>query len=467
MLTKRYEAESLNEALLAARQELGEGVVVLHSKRKVVGGISFLGNLFGRECYEVLVGVAESGDSDLPNPALRFAQPRATTRAASAAPQHGGGFDFVESSTAMPQADPMLPPPPMQANPWTRHTPPAAQPSTEGFNGLSAGGGFSSTFPSPTVQPSAAPAPPPGPAATADTGARIQIRELKNDIQSLKESMTQFLSAQAAQAASPAITGRPIGVWAELSALLLRQGVAADLVDTVLSEAQTLGDSQASRALRTVLLGRLKTAAGVRPVQPGRPHVCVFVGPTGVGKTTTIAKIAAGLTLIQNYNVCLASADTYRIAAVEQLKVYADIIGVPMEVLYGADEVPAFLQRRTDMDILLVDTAGRSPRNEQQMQELLALVQALSPQEIHFVVAANLDLNDSLGALERFSHIGANRLVLTKLDESQTPGVLLNLAAKSGAPFSYVTMGQSVPDDILEPTPADLAAWVMGERSLP
>jgi flagellar biosynthesis protein FlhF len=173
-----------------------------------------------------------------------------------------------------------------------------------------------------------------------------------------------------------------------------------------------------------------------------------FIGPTGVGKTTTIAKLAANFALKEGYKVALVTADTYRISAVEQLRTYADIIGVPIEVVYTAGELKDVLSRHQDKHLVLIDTAGRSPHNEYQMAELQALFEVDFPIEKHLVLSATTKYKDALAIVNKFAVCSPEKLVFTKMDEASTIGTILNLLYQFPATLSYVTTGQSVPDDI-------------------
>ncbi len=173
-----------------------------------------------------------------------------------------------------------------------------------------------------------------------------------------------------------------------------------------------------------------------------------LIGPTGVGKTTTIAKLAANYALLANKRVALITVDTYRIAAVEQLKTYAEIIGVPVDVAFSPTELKEAIERRREYDMILVDTAGRSQRNKMQMAELRSFLEVIESPQIHLVLSATTRLKEMLDTLEQFGRLPISYLIVTKLDETTTFGMLYNICRLSDKPLSYVTNGQSVPDDI-------------------
>ncbi len=182
-----------------------------------------------------------------------------------------------------------------------------------------------------------------------------------------------------------------------------------------------------------------------------KPKVVFFIGPTGVGKTTTIAKIASKYKVEQDRKVAFITADTYRIAATEQLRVYANILDAPMSIVYTADELTAAVEKMSDSDLIFVDTAGFSHKNEAQKNDTKELIQGLDPsysKEVYLVLSATTKYKDLLEIVDIYSAISNYNLIFTKLDETSTYGNILNVRLYSGAELSYVTNGQSVPDDI-------------------
>lgn len=176
--------------------------------------------------------------------------------------------------------------------------------------------------------------------------------------------------------------------------------------------------------------------------------VIFFVGPTGVGKTTTIAKLAANLSLNEGKTIGLISADTYRIAAVEQLKTYCNILNMPMEVIYETTEVNDAITKLMAKDIILVDTAGRSHKNTKQVEELNQLLNEVEDKEIYLVLSCTTKSNDLKEIIKSYEFLENYKIIFTKLDEASSVGQILNIAYESKKPISYITTGQSVPDDI-------------------
>ncbi len=182
--------------------------------------------------------------------------------------------------------------------------------------------------------------------------------------------------------------------------------------------------------------------------------VVFFLGPTGVGKTTTIAKLASEFKLNRGIQVAMITADTYRIAAVEQLNTYAGILDVPVSVIFSPDELIDAINKYSEYDLILVDTAGRSHRNAEQLSEVKQLITATQEAglgvniEKYLVLSATTKYKDLLNITEAYKDIDNFRLLFTKLDETNAYGNILNIRVHTGAPLSYVTSGQAVPEDI-------------------
>jgi flagellar biosynthesis protein FlhF len=200
------------------------------------------------------------------------------------------------------------------------------------------------------------------------------------------------------------------------------------------------------------------------PIQAvaGTRRVIALVGPTGVGKTTTVAKLAANFKLARGVRVGLVTVDTYRIAAVEQLRTYAEIIDLPLAVVNDPVEMPGAIDELGALDLIFIDTAGRRPRDEVKIRELSEFLLQARPDEVHLVLSAVAGQRSLRATIERFDRVQIDRLILTKLDEAERLGEILAVLAGSSRPLSYMTTGQAVPDDI---EPADrkrLARLILG-----
>lgn len=215
----------------------------------------------------------------------------------------------------------------------------------------------------------------------------------------------------------------------------------------------------------THIVQRRIAVGGPIQVTPGRRRTVALVGPTGVGKTTTIAKLAANFHLREGYQVGLITVDTYRIAAVEQLRTYAEIINLPMEVVSTPREMRQAVERLAHLDLILVDTAGRSPRDAVRIQELKSFLTEARADEVHLVLSSVGSLASLCRTAAEFARVGTSSLLLTKLDEATGLGSLLPLLADCGLPLSYVTNGQNVPDDIVVADRRQLARFVLGQAA--
>ncbi len=180
------------------------------------------------------------------------------------------------------------------------------------------------------------------------------------------------------------------------------------------------------------------------------PKFVFFIGPTGVGKTTTIAKVASKFKVNEKAKIAFLTADTYRIAAVEQLRTYANILGIPLKVIYSEEEMLQAKEEFSDFDIIFVDTAGRSHRNKEQRDDIEKLINAIpeDEREVYLVLSATTKYRDLIKITEAYSEILHYNLIFTKLDETSTIGNLFNIRMLTEAPLSYATFGQNVPDDI-------------------
>ena len=207
---------------------------------------------------------------------------------------------------------------------------------------------------------------------------------------------------------------------------------------------------QAEIAARELITKRIACVGSIA-LTPSRLKTVALVGPTGVGKTTTIAKLAAHYALVEQKKVALLTIDTYRIAAVEQLKTYSQIMDIPIFVAHEAGEIVGILEQCRDYDLLLVDTAGRSPNNTTQIMELKPMLETLGC-ETHLVLSASTKEEDLYETAKRFSMTRIDRLIFSKIDETSTYGTLFNISDRTGIPLTYLTNGQRVPEDILVAT---------------
>jgi flagellar biosynthesis protein FlhF len=322
--------------------------------------------------------------------------------------------------------------------------------------------------------PSRFAAAPTAPAATSAANAvrpahhddfRARFREAVLDDASQSTSLVEDLCRQASGPGRRDLPESLSQAYMHLLDAEVPQELAREMLEQlrVTCSAEDLEDSVLVRSrLVRQLEERIRCSGPIRLV-PGQQRKVALVGPTGVGKTTTIAKLAGNFRVLEQRQVGLITVDTYRIAAVEQLRTYADIIDVPMEVVTTPREMRAAMSRFASLDLVLMDTAGRSPRDEVRIQELKSMLAEAAPDEVHLVLSSVANPTTLKQSAERFIEVGANRMLLTKLDEATGLGGILPLIKTCGLPLSYLTDGQGVPNDIAPAEVRKLARRLIGD----
>ncbi len=276
-------------------------------------------------------------------------------------------------------------------------------------------------------------------------------------------SLAKQLQQRAVHTPQRQLHGSMFQAYTDMIELDVEENVAQELIERLQSElAVELHDAFAVRAELARMISEELDVSGPIEASVGQGRVVALVGPTGVGKTTTIAKLAANFRLRDNKRVGLISVDTYRIGAVEQLRTYADIIDLPMEVVSSPREMREAIARFADLDLVLMDTAGRSPRDEVKIQELRSMLAEAEPDEVHLVLSAVGGVRSLTSTAERFAAVGTTSMIVTKLDEANGLGNLLSVARHCNLPFSYLTDGQNVPDDIQVAKSNHLAQQILG-----
>lgn len=285
-----------------------------------------------------------------------------------------------------------------------------------------------------------------------------EMQEVRTLIQAVRHHLEEEEPPpSASQAAVFSTTEHPLLPY--LLAIGTEPALARTLLQEVPKEETELNQLE---HLRRALLRFIPVGGTLQPGSLGR-QVAVLVGPTGVGKTTTIAKLAACYALEHQKRVGLISVDTYRIGAIEQLRTYAEIMNLPLQIAYNAEEVKEALQTLDSRDLVLIDTIGRGQRDQNHLEELRA---ALLPTQaiVYLTISATADTHVLYEVLDRFSIFRPNRLIITKTDEAVRFGPLLNLIAHRRMPIAYWTNGQRVPEDIQEAEASQLAKMVVSAR---
>ncbi|UVI32515.1 flagellar biosynthesis protein FlhF [Paenibacillus spongiae] len=434
MKVKRYVVNALPEALPMIRSDLGVDAIILNTKEIKVGG--FLG-MFGKKKMEVIAAVeAEGRAKPAPKPAARPAakpvSPARTQPALALADENASAVAAVfASSLQRPAAAPQS----------AASADPAANEKPAAYNG----GQASELY---RAQREAVPASA-GTASKEDakTGKAMSEDDLLNEIRDMKQWIVRMTKQQHA-------AEQPESILA-LQTRLDEQEVHGDITEKLINEIEARFEGQAAElvtrekvwdAAAEILTGWM---AGLEDEGIHRDtRVVHFVGPTGVGKTTSIAKLAAEQTLKAGRKVGFITSDTYRIAAVDQLRTYATILNVPLEVVFSPSEVArAFLQLE-DRELIFMDTAGRNFRNELYVSEVNSLLQTKDRSETYLVLSLTGKFSDMSVVADHFAKYGVQKVLYTKQDETHATGAVLNLAIEQGMKPAYIAYGQTVPDDI-------------------
>lgn len=301
----------------------------------------------------------------------------------------------------------------------------------------------------------------------APQSPRVPI-EPRHDQASRLESLVEQLHHRETVGSATELPGSLFEMFTDLIDAEMPEDLARDFIERLRagSEARDLDDAVLLEARLTRMIEDEILISGPIRVLPNQRRLIALVGPTGVGKTTTIAKLAANFHLRDRKKVGLITVDTYRIAAVEQLRTYADIIDLPMEVVTTTREMREAVAALSDMEVILMDTAGRSPRDEVKIQELKSMLHEARADEVHLVLSSVASLQALKKTAEQFECVGVTSIILTKLDEATGLGNLVPMVRNCRLPLSYVTNGQNVPDDIAAADRRVLARAVLGNHSL-
>ncbi len=300
------------------------------------------------------------------------------------------------------------------------------------------------------------------PADASRRGEAPPYSELATALSQIRQEIRQFVSRTGGvqQYSHPFLS--------ECYSLLISREVDPQVADRIVQVIANLRipdgfpDPARVRAMVHAQLARLFTAPPPIDV-PSRPRLISLIGPTGVGKTTTIAKLAARAKINERLRVGLVTLDTFRIAAIDQLEKYAEIIGLPMAVASQPQELREVIDefREREVDLVFIDSAGRSHRDEIKMAELRAFMSVLPEVEVHLVLSTTTHGTTLENVASRFTGIGFDRVILTKVDESVSFGALVKTLLTIARPVSFLTDGQNVPDDIMAGDPDRLADLVL------
>ena len=249
---------------------------------------------------------------------------------------------------------------------------------------------------------------------------------------------------------------------------LVKSGVSTELIRKILDTLTTLPVEGGSQTLKSRLgeaLGRLIKFAGTLKLRISSPRIIALVGPTGVGKTTTTAKLAAMYALNRGNKVALITLDIFRVGAVEQLKTYSRIMGIPLEVASTPKELEKAVEKHSACDLIFIDTAGRSHKDKEKLDEMKNFLENKIPIEVYLCLSATTKDRELEEILNRFKIFQISKVVFTKIDESESFGNMVNLLMKDNLQIAYFTTGQRVPEDIEVATSAKLADMILREAA--
>lgn len=249
---------------------------------------------------------------------------------------------------------------------------------------------------------------------------------------------------------------------------LVKSGVSTELIRKILDTLTTLPVEGGNQTLKSRLgetLGKLIKFAGTLKLRKNSPRIVALVGPTGVGKTTTTAKLAAMYALNRGNKVALITMDIFRVGAVEQLKTYSRIMGIPLEVASTPKELEKAVEKHSACDLIFIDTAGRSHKDKEKLDEMKNFLDNKIPMEVYLCLSATTKDRELEEILSRFRIFSISKVVFTKIDECESFGNMVNLLMKDNLQIAYFTTGQRVPEDIEVATSAKLADMILREAS--
>lgn len=430
MQVKTVRAATLAKALDKVRAEVGMDAVVLQTRHVRRGGL--LGLLGGTE-----VEVTAADGRAVARARAKKQRARVQPRKAAAAGRSALTSRPARASTT-PQA--AAPAPKVDAEGWYE---PGA---TAALIRQTVAAVREDMRPEPEVRMVAPP-------ASAETG------RLSAEMREVKALLAKLVQKQASPDAACAE-----GVLADRYLAMVQQEVAEELAQKLVAQAREAESGSEDEVLRSALASVLPVAPEASvPTRTKGPRVIALVGPTGVGKTTTLAKLAARYRLTEGKRVVLATIDTYRIAAVDQLRTYAEILGLELEVIQRVEQVDRVLADHSDADVVLIDTAGRSPRDGARLTDLGRFLERAKPEETHLVLSATSSERTMRDVNLRFSVLEPTHVIFTKVDEAICFGGLINVLTDLGRPLSFITTGQEVPNDIEPGTAARLASLVLDD----
>jgi flagellar biosynthesis protein FlhF len=439
MLVKTFQASSMAEALRMVKAELGPEAMILSTKKENVGGI--LG-FFSKPVYRVTAAIEpghKQGPPAVPTPAVRRERPERERTAK----------EELENSMLAPLARELK---------ELREKVDSLSQRDEGVRK-------------------------PDPQRDGDQPLGLNLKNVpREDLEEIKKLLLNTLAKSqegvvktvqwpnaSDTSAREAQSGQDLlPEDSPLAQELVKTGISTELIRKILDTLNTLPVEEGSQTLKSRLgetFGKLIKFAGTLKMRKNSPRIIALVGPTGVGKTTTTAKLAAMYALNRGNKVALITMDIFRVGAVEQLKTYSRIMGIPLEVASTPKELEKAVEKHSACDLIFVDTAGRSHKDKEKLDEMKNFLDNKIPIEVYLCLSATTKDKELEEILNRFRIFQVSKVVFTKIDESESLGNMVNLLMKDNLQIAYFTTGQRVPEDIEVATSAKLADLILREAS--
>lgn len=441
MKMKKYIVDTMPEAMKLIRNELGQDAVILSTKTVRASGLA---GILRKHKIEVIAAVEE--DKVQPKEPVQVPPAAIQMMPRNAVPEayrKAGNFNEKETvAQSLSETNEIKPKATLQHKTQESEEVPSLpaelQPHPEGAD-------FSVSSRQEQLK--------------GEMEAGSLTEKLLQEISQMKTFMATLAESQSNEASLP-------GDLNEIRTKLKDQGIATDIWSSWMDSAKRtlqVSEEEAGESIVRPLIEEFLSERITNGINKSTRIVYV-AGPTGVGKTTTIAKLAAEQMFKHKRKVGLITADTYRISAVEQLRTYAAILGIPLEVVQSPADTIRALDHLSDCDLILMDTAGRNYRNEITVSELKSLLPDEPESELVVVLSLTAKTEDMLTILGHFHKYGTPKLIFTKIDETDTLGALFNVLKQYPSKLAYITTGQNVPEDIMLPDPKKLADFILGSE---
>jgi flagellar biosynthesis protein FlhF len=434
MKTKKIIAETMPLALKMVRQELGENAIIVNTRTIKTGGVF---GLFSKQKFEV---TAYSIDKAADTPIPQFSREMKEIPPMQIPVDKNYQEDDPDKLSGFHKQPQKL---------YTYYSQPNVPNEQVG------------PAPVPTSKPTPAPAPVPNP----ELAPRIEKDDqVLDELQDLRKMMMNFVMNDKQKSSLPA----KVVKWVNrLKAEGVEDEVVFHIVNNLLKKNESLSSLKVNdikTEIRSSIVEIISKRIPSSNQNSDQTRVINMIGPTGVGKTTTIAKLATEQILKQKRRVAMVTTDVYRIAAVEQLKTYAGILNVPIEVVRSSDELEGVLDKLKHYDLTYMDTTGRNYKEQAHRDSISEYLNHPYESENYLVLSLTTKFEDLKILLDEFLDSPVKKLILTKIDETSSYGSILNIAYKYPYEIAYITNGQSVPEDIMMIDAAMLASYLLGEE---